>query len=994
MAALRLLLALLLAFSSTACGGPASSQSPDGTGASGGSEPAPGPRGASEGGAAADGDRADVPDPGAWAPLPELSDTEETPVEPRPEPTLTSLDAARRALREGFYDAVRAYLDDHRDPEERHAKRLLLARLDHVTGRYEASARHAKAAAGSGPLRTEAMTVRGEALLAQGELDEAEEALRAVSEEDDAHRARLRLGQLLLRRGQRSEARRWLYRLIDAYNDDRIGLDDGEGLAHVAVAASALGAHRDANEAFQQAARANPDRVETQLDWAQLFLDKYDPGHAYESVEHALARNPERPEAHALLARIHIDQNFDFEAAEGRLTKALEVNPNLVMAHVTRAGMSLREGDFAQTEAHLERALAVDPHDLEALSVRAAAELIAGDEAGFDRAEEAVLDRNPEFARMYTIISDYADWEHRYRDIVKLARKAVRIDPKDGLAYATLGLNQMRTGDEEEGLKALRESWRRDRFNVQVFNTLNLYDDVIPKQYEELSTGPFVFRMHTEEKPMLERYVPELLTGAYRDMVQRYRYEPQGPVRIEMYGDPEHFAVRTTGLPQLGVQGVCFGKVITAISPRGGPFNWGQITWHELAHVFHLQLSDNRVPRWFTEGLAEYETIEAGHGWRREMDHTLWLALDADRLPELALMNRAFTHAKSAEEMVTAYYASSQAVKYIVERFGMPKVVAMLRAWGRGKTTPAVVREVLGTDLATLDRDFRSHTRERLAARADDFTVDFERYRDLEALREAAEQAPEDPSARAALAVGLAVAGKAEQATKLARQVVARVPAQPVARFLLARLAFAHRAPKEARSHLERLLEGGVDGYEVRLLAGRAAAAERDAKAVDEHLKAAVRIDGDRPEAWMALAALAATREDAELRLRALEKLARIDEHGRDTMAALLPLLFERERWADLVRFGRRGVQVDPHRAETHRLYAEGLLHTGKAREALFELDSALLADPKKPGAVHLARARALVALGRRAEAKKAADTAVDADSSLAPRARDILEAR
>ncbi|MFW6197428.1 MAG: hypothetical protein ACOC5B_01055, partial [Myxococcota bacterium] len=135
-------------------------------------------------------------------------------------------------------------------------------------------------------------------------------------------------------------------------------------------------------------------------------------------------------------------------------------------------------------------------------------------------------------------------------------------------------------------------------------------------------------------------------------------------------------------------------------------------------------------------------------------------------------------------------------------------------------------------------------------------------------------------------------------------------------------------------------------------------------------------------------------RNDAALRLQALGQLARIDEHGRDTTAALLPLLFERERWADLVRFGRRGVQVDPHRAETHRLYAEGLLHTGKADEALYELDSALVAGPRKPGPVHLARARAFVALGRRAEAKQAADEAVEADSSLAPRAREILKTR
>ena len=33
--------------------------------------------------------------------------------------------------------------------------------------------------------------------------------------------------------------------------------------------------------------------------------------------------------------------------------------------------------------------------------------------------------------------------------------------------------------------------------------------------------------------------------------------------------------------------------------------------WHELGHVFPIQMSKNHVPRWFTEGLTEYETTRA-----------------------------------------------------------------------------------------------------------------------------------------------------------------------------------------------------------------------------------------------------------------------------------------------------------------------------------------------------------------------------------------------
>ncbi|HBQ12735.1 MAG TPA: hypothetical protein DEF51_16880, partial [Myxococcales bacterium] len=112
-------------------------------------------------------------------------------------------------------------------------------------------------------------------------------------------------------------------------------------------------------------------------------------------------------------------------------------------------------------------------------------------------------------------------------------------------------------------------------------------------------------------------------------MRRRYGFTPTTPVHVEMFSDNQHFSVRTSGLPNMGVQGVCFGQVVTALSPRAGPFNWAQITTHELAHVFHIQLSRNRVPRWFTEGLAEYETIIARPEWQREQDHRLWLALQS-----------------------------------------------------------------------------------------------------------------------------------------------------------------------------------------------------------------------------------------------------------------------------------------------------------------------------------------------------------------------------
>jgi tetratricopeptide (TPR) repeat protein len=934
----------------------------------------------------------------ASAAVPRADATRVTPPDVAPpEPVPTDLAGADAALARGAYTAAQqAYeaLAARLDGAERARATWGLARVRFETGALAEACEAAERAAEEPALRVAATTLLGEVLDARGKLDDAEAQLTRVASEAEAHRARLLLGRLLRERGRHEEAEPHLMALVEAFNDGRIGDADAEGLTFVAQAAQALGSFQDANDAFRSAVAADPRRVETQLAWAALFLEKNDAGHAEECVRDALAVNPKSPRAHALRARIALAQGFDFEAARRHCDLAHAVNPGLVDCHVLRAGMALRDMDLVAADAHLRLALAVDPQDLEALSVVAAVRFLADDAAGFTRAQAEVLRRNRRFSRFYSIVGEYAEWEHRYPEIVRMAREALVLDPDDARAHATLGMNLLRMGDETAGLAALREAWRRDRYDVHVYNTLNLYDDVIGRQYEDVTAAPFVFRFHREERASLEPYVVPVLRGAHADMVRRYRFTPEGPLRLEFYADPRHFSVRTTGLPNVGVQGVCFGKVVTAISPRGGPFNWGNITWHELAHVFHIQLSRNHVPRWFTEGLAEYETIVARPEWKREDDMALWQALDAGRLPAIRDLNGAFTHAERPEDVLTAYYASSMVVVYLVERFGFDKVPLLLRAWGEGKPTSAVFESVLGVDLDALDRDFRAHTRTRLAARAREFAVDPGRYRDLDALRRAAAQAPSDAAARAALAAGQLVRGAGDEARREAEAALALDAHAPVARFVLAEVALARRDATGADAHLADLLAHGHEGYEVRLLAARAALARQDRAAARTHLEAATRVDAERPEAWQGLRDLAREARDAVGLVAALERLATIDQHDREGTAELLAALAAANRWSDLVPAGERALFVDPGRAESHRLLGEAYVRTSKPREGLVELDQALRLASEQPGPIHLARARALVALRRAADARAAADAAVRADAALAAEAQGIVGGR
>ena len=96
----------------------------------------------------------------------------------------------------------------------------------------------------------------------------------------------------------------------------------------------------------------------------------------------------------------------------------------------------------------------------------------------------------------------------------------------------------------------------------------------------------------------------------------------RGPILIEIFPKHDDFAVRNVGLPgMIGALGACFGRVVTMDSPQARPpgeFQWEATLWHELAHVITLQMSNQRVPRWLTEGISVYEEKRARPEWGRE----------------------------------------------------------------------------------------------------------------------------------------------------------------------------------------------------------------------------------------------------------------------------------------------------------------------------------------------------------------------------------------
>jgi len=849
-----------------------------------------------------------------------------------------------------------------------------LARILLLTGRYEQISKEL-GDLGRAPdaVLLAARCTEAEALRRLGRLDDAEKVLASVAGQKDAFGAQLLLGEVLLERGRRDEATRALMGLIEAYNDDRIGPDDATNLARVGRAAHLLRSPHDANDAFNQSEQAGPASVTTLLWRAELFLDKYDPGHAEEVLGEARAQSPGNPEVLVWTAQLKLAQALDFEAAERLAREALAVDPKLARAHFVLAGIALRDMDLAQAERHIDAGLEHNPRNLELLSLRATARFLADDAAGLERAEHEVLGQNPRYSGLYRIIGDYADWEHRYDDLVELMRKALRIDDRDVKARAQLGLNLIRAGRDAEGVAELQKAFDEDPFNVRVHNTLRLYEETIAQDYTSARHGPFRIRYQKDQQGVLERYVPELLDRAWARMTAEYGVVPETPLGVELYAEPESFAVRTSGLPRVPIQGVCFGRTLAVITPGQQPLNLGMTLWHELAHVFHIQLSRSRVPRWFTEGLAEDETTRARPEWRREHDLELYEALREARLPAIGDMNRAFTHAHDMDDMATAYYASGKVVQMLRERYGMARVVRMIGLWGQGLRTKEVVDKGLSVPFSELDSRFRAWLTKDLSRYTHQFIPPQARG-SLQKAKRAATRSKEDAPAQAVWTLELLKAGKMQSAQKVASEARKRHPRSPDVLWASARVEAARERWTAAEGTLRRLLGLGHDGYAVRMALAQLSLASKDPASAVAALQAAHEFDTEQAEPIQKLVAIAIEREDEQEALRWLRKLAAIEQNDPGVYRALLRRLVASRLYEEACEVGEAAIYVDMMGLETHLLFAEALQARGSGTRALYELESAALCSGP-PALVLEAHERLAAAYEARGDRRRAAMT-------------------
>lgn len=558
----------------------------------------------------------------------------------------------------------------------------------------------------------------GDALRARGLGDAARAAYERGLAGPDSLTARLQLATLAAERGAREQAARAYDGFIDVYRAHRARLTADE-LRAVAVAVRNLGRdnpqlYKDALRVYDEAIARDSSNLDTRTELGYLFLEKFNGTDARAMLEGVLARNPRHPRA--LLGMARVNAFAGRGDASALVKQALEVNPSDPEARAQAAHLLIDVERYDDAAAEAIRGLAADTGAPAPLVALAAARFLAGDTANFRRALERAHARLPGAADAEITLANVAARNRLYREATEFAAQGVARDPRAARALALLGVNQLRIGAIAEGKANVDKAFALDPYDPWSKNTLDLLDTF--DGYVELRTPRFVIVAERKDAPLLALYVAPLAEEAFDSLTARYGYRPPGPVRVELFRSNQDFSVRTVGLVGLGALGVSFGPVVAMDSPAArkvGEFNWGSTLWHELAHTFTLGATANRIPRWFSEGLSVLEERRARPSWGADVTPEFLAAYAGGMLVPPSRMNDGFMRPRFGEEVILSYYQGSLIAEWIEEQKGIAGIRAMLAGYRAGATTAAVVRDVLGMDLAQFDARFDGWVRARFA---------------------------------------------------------------------------------------------------------------------------------------------------------------------------------------------------------------------------------------------------------------------------------------
>ncbi len=228
--------------------------------------------------------------------------------------------------------------------------------------------------------------------------------------------------------------------------------DPDLGLAHLALARIHL-ATDDYAGSLPHAEKTNELVPEEEMSQIVLFdalwgVEEHDRALAMLDGMVSGGKVPDKVAVRAYNAGVHEVKASSWDAAKMRFNQALELDPNLLPAHVTLSQIAINQGEFETALMHANAFVEAEPENPKGLSVLYQANLAAGDEAAAQSAFDRLAAADPEMVAQTFFESGVTHFNAgRNPDAISAFEKVLKARPEHPLAHYYLGLASASNGD-------------------------------------------------------------------------------------------------------------------------------------------------------------------------------------------------------------------------------------------------------------------------------------------------------------------------------------------------------------------------------------------------------------------------------------------------------------------------------------------------------------------------------------------------------------------
>lgn len=180
------------------------------------------------------------------------------------------------------------------------------------------------------------------------------------------------------------------------------------------------------------------------------------PRGAADAYREALRADPNNPQLHYNLS-LALDQLGDHAVERGELEKAIQLQPDLAVAHNQLGVLALRSNRIDEAEKEFKKAVASAPRDAESQNNLGVVYNREGKDADAATLYQQAIESDPKYTKAYVNLGLLLAQHGQVEQGEQQFRKAIEMNPEDPGAYTALGMIQGKTGRGGDAVESFRK---------------------------------------------------------------------------------------------------------------------------------------------------------------------------------------------------------------------------------------------------------------------------------------------------------------------------------------------------------------------------------------------------------------------------------------------------------------------------------------------------------------------------------------------------------